>query len=231
MLISSHIPPGFADLKSKCRVMEATTVSRVVAGMVVDQLKKERGTVLTPGCNTPLLMYQALAQELKREDLLPLLKGVRGNASMGMIDAVEWAADHRLNFRHYYYQNFLRLLLSWPSLPFAGDPRKITRQINRAFEVFRNIHVPSTENSIFSDQHVAAFNSWLLARTPIDLVILGLGPDHIAFLGPGERIEWDGPSVKKVKLWEIGSGMPLPRKPAAALRKMFVRFRRRQTRP
>lgn len=200
-----NVPPvKFSGLRSRCRIMDTLSVSRTAAEMVISQAKTQRGTVLTPGCNTPLIMYQVAAIELKREGLVALMKGEKGDFSMGMIDGVEWPLESPLNFRNYYYERFLRFLdrRPAPSLSRFKNPELIKDQIERAFGEFKNAHVPALSDSRLSDRYCAEFNAWLESRIPIDLVVLGLGPDHVAFLGPGETIDLSESFAKRVELWE-----------------------------
>jgi 6-phosphogluconolactonase/glucosamine-6-phosphate isomerase/deaminase len=65
-----------------------------------------------------------------------------------------------------------------PHLPFRATPEQVVFQVEQ-------------------------FSDWLKPRLPIDLVVLGLGTDHICFLKPGTTYDPSGPLASRVELWDI----------------------------
>lgn len=172
--------------------------------MILDQARTGRGTVLTPGCNTPLEMYRYLGPLAGREgiDLPELLMGRRGDFHLGMIDGVEWTLEHPYSFPYYFSQYFLRYL-GLPSLCARTDPAEKRMIIEHAFKIFKNVFVPWMPKEATLDEKMAQvykFYSWLENKLPIDLIVCGIGPDgHIAFLGKGQQ-RFLMPA-NRVKLW------------------------------
>lgn len=186
------------------RVMPAREVSRAVAKQILSIADTGRGTVLTPGCNTPLNMYKELfiggGVRLGR-----LLTGETGDFQIGMIDGVEAKLEHPYSFRFYFIQHFLRYFMFNP-LHSIKDPQERAQVINWTYAKFKNVYVPHLTEGASSEvqnAETAEFRQWLARRAPIDMVVLGLGPDgHIAFLNPGERRVDIEPPAKRVKLWD-----------------------------
>jgi 6-phosphogluconolactonase/glucosamine-6-phosphate isomerase/deaminase len=186
------------------RVLPAREVARTVAKQILKIADSGRGTVLTPGCNTPLNMYKELFIQGGTR-LGSLLTGEMGDFQMGMIDGVEAKLEHPYSFRFYYIQHFLRYMMFSP-LHSIKDPQERAHAINWTYAKFKNVFVPHLTEGASPDVHfaeTAEFRLWLKNRGPIDLLVCGLGPDgHIAFLGPGERRVDIEPPAKRVKLWD-----------------------------
>lgn len=184
----------------------AGSLSRGAADRIVDQAATKKGTVLTPGCNTPLEMYRVLGQRAKERgvDLVPLLMGKEGGFHMGMIDGVECSLEHPYSFPYYFAQHFLRYLGFYPPCA-TKDPAEKKFLIDSYFSLMlKNVRVPWIPREASEQEklsYVHGFNQWLIGRQPIDLIICGIGPDgHIAFLGRGQ--EHLKLPAARVKLWE-----------------------------
>lgn len=186
------------------RVLPAHEVNRTVAKQILKIADTGRGTVLTPGCNTPLNMYKELFVQGGIR-LGRMLTGETGDFQMGMIDGVEAKLEHPFSFRFYFIQHFLRYFMFNP-LHSVKDPDQRAEIINWTYAKFKNVYVPHlTAGASLEAQsaETAEFRQWLTGRGPVDLMVLGLGPDgHIAFLGPGERRVDIEPTAKRVMLWD-----------------------------
>jgi len=199
-----HAPLQKLQPRFNYRVMPAHDVDRAVAKQIFSIASTGRGTVLTPGCNTPLNMYKELfiggGVQLGR-----LLTGETGDFQMGMIDGVEAKLEHPYSFRFYFIQHFLRYFMFNP-LHSIKDPQQRAEVINWTYAKFKNVYVPHLTEGASSEvqsAETAEFRQWLERRGPVDLLVCGLGPDgHIAFLGPGERRVDIEPTAKRVKLWD-----------------------------
>lgn len=174
------------------------SMSKRAADMIIDVAATGRGTVLTPGCNTPLEMYKMLPQRAKERgvDLAPLLMGKNGDFHMGMIDGTEWELEHSFSFPYYFASHFLRYLGDKGVYP---PPCATTDMAEKKFliegyfsGIFKNVYVPwIPRNASLGEKvsHIYEFNVWLNERFPIDLIVCGIGPDgHIAFLGSGQEL-------------------------------------------
>jgi len=185
------------------QVVSRETASQNAADAVMEVAGRGKGTVLTPGCNTPLLMYQRLFLSGQQE-MSSLLRGEKGDFHLGMIDGVEWPLQHPYNFRYYLVQHFLGYF-AFGRPQSIEDPEARVAQIRQTYSFYKNVYVPDInpeapiENKL---AQVGEYNQWLMQRPTIDLIILGLGPDgHIAFLGPGEDYNAVEQPAKVVKLW------------------------------
>jgi len=186
------------------QVMTREAASQRAADEIMEVARRGRGTVLTPGCNTPKLMYQRLFVTGALE-LAPLLRGERGDFAMGMIDGVEWQVEHPYSFPYYFIDRFLARFALAP-LNSIADPQERAALIEHTYSLFKHVYVPHIPKDADPEAKLSAleeFNSWLYQRLPIDLLVLGLGPDgHIAFLGPGTDIkELESPACW-ISLWE-----------------------------
>jgi len=87
--------------------------SQAVLARIIPLVKKQTGTLLTQGCNTPIMLYQLLAKEAAAQDfnLLDLLGGELGDFHWGMIDGTETELANPLSFPYYFCQFFLTFLL------------------------------------------------------------------------------------------------------------------------
>lgn len=180
------------------------SLSGRAADIFIALARTGKGTVLTPGCNTPLRMYQILGGRAAAAgvDLTTLLKGERGEFYMGMIDGTEWDLEHPFSFPYYFCQHFLKYL-GLPSLCAIPNPDQKRFIIEYAFETLKNIYVPwIPRNAAINEKwtQVEKFNAWLLDKLPIDLIFCGLGPDgHIAFLSAGQ--EFFLSPATRIPLW------------------------------
>jgi 6-phosphogluconolactonase/glucosamine-6-phosphate isomerase/deaminase len=161
-------------------------VSQTAAQKVLKLARKGRGTVLTPGCNTPMEMYQIMAME--GEKLFPpLLRGEKGNFHIGMIDGIEWHMEHPFSFPPYFINQVLGAFSGEPLVGLTSKEARLAA-IHRVYGEFKNVFIPHLpKNGELKKNMVGRilYAAWIMQRSPIDLGIFGLGPDHMAFLGPG----------------------------------------------
>ncbi|MCX5750737.1 MAG: 6-phosphogluconolactonase [Candidatus Saganbacteria bacterium] len=179
---------------------------KIAARLILAQAMTGRGTVLTPGCTTPIEMYRQLYYACleKGFKLGDLLTGKVGKFYMGMIDGVEYPLSHPVNFRTYFIEFFLRRFGKHSPL-LISDPVEREKYIAETFAQLKHVYVPHIPLDATNGEkmaYVAEFLSWVEARSPIDLIVCGLGPDgHIAFLEPGQTYGTALP-VKRVELWD-----------------------------
>ena len=194
------------------RVMSYPEMSREAANMVLDLARTGRGTVLTPGCNTPVLMYRNLVKRAREVNLRALLRGEKGDFHMGMIDGTEAPYEHRSSFVDYFVRNFLCDIWGDDSLYNTKDPAKRACELLDIDWEFPNVYIPwmpKDFHPIDRFHEVLSFSIWLLKRSPIDLIICGIGPDgHIAFLNGQNHKSKINPYpyssflAARVKLWD-----------------------------
>ncbi|MBU0671481.1 MAG: 6-phosphogluconolactonase [Candidatus Margulisbacteria bacterium] len=189
------------------RILSREQVSRQAAQSILDLAKSGKGTVLTPGCNTPIRMYWALSKMAKEEgvDLSGLLKGEQGNFQMGMIDGIEGQLEHPYSFKYYFIKNFLKHFLP-EDFRLPSDPAARRTAIQEIYQTFKNVYVPHLPGNTDLATKLAEegqFNLWLGKHSPIDLIVCGIGPDgHIAFLGPGQELVPRALPARTVELWQ-----------------------------
>lgn len=197
--------PGCAPIKVEIYPNQRDA-SAAVAKQALGLARKQKGTLLLPGCNSPLTFFYIFCAEAKKEelDLMSLLTGRQGDFYLGMIDGTETKLADQLSFPYYFCQFFLTFLFDEPfesQLELANGQE--ARLIKSIFSGLEHVYVPwIPKRAALSRkmEYVAAFNDWLQKRLPIDLLILGLGPDHIAFLGKGSD-PCASQLAARVRLW------------------------------
>ncbi|MFH1684290.1 MAG: hypothetical protein ABIA67_05370 [Candidatus Margulisiibacteriota bacterium] len=182
-----------------------TSLSVRAANMIVDVAETREGTVLTPGCNTPIDMYGALPREARKRgvDLERLLRGETGDFHMGMIDGIESADDDPLSFPLYFARHFLHHL-GWSMNEIFSQSKPLFEAIRERYKHVFVPWIPEAGTALPAGlaekdcpSHLApylldnfrllgwgkAFEQWVIPKLPIDKIIFGLGPDgHLAFL-------------------------------------------------
>jgi glucosamine-6-phosphate deaminase len=124
---------------------------------------------------------------------------------MGMIDGIEWHLEHPFSFRHYFIQQFLGAFANEP-LNGQLTPEAKQAAIVEVYKTFKNVfvpHLPRNGRLVDNMAERILYSAWIRQRSPIDLGIFGLGPDHLAFLGPGTRLPANdnGLPAARVPLW------------------------------